>query len=832
MDIRNTLLTDAQLREEIARCEYCEEKPCKEGCPADCSPADFILAASVGEPSDFGRAAAEILLANPLGGVCGLLCPDRHCQAKCSRGKLDRPVEIPSIQATVVAKAKALGVLPALAPVPMPWNEARVAVVGAGPAGLGAAAALARKGYGVEVFERGDRPGGACLEVPEHRLPRDVLESDIEYLMSFGMIDIHFHSSVNDPVALLEKGYAGVVVTSGLTEPIRLGIRGEDSAIAGLPYLMNPAGQPLAGKRVAVIGGGATAVDVAVTARKNGAAHVEMFCLETLHEMPLTARERDEILGARVAVSGRVRLAAIRVEQGVVTGILLRKVDLPAGKAFHPAAVEDVLGTDTVRPDIDAVIIAIGARKGLARIEHDRVVCAGDFDLGPTTVVTAVAAGKNAAEILDATLRGSARPAFPDAKKSRIFLPGWNRTPVPLDVDFFGRRIPSPFLLSAAPPSDGYDQMRKAYEAGWAGGVMKTSFDGVPIHIPGEYMHAFDGRTYGNCDNVSGHPLERVCAEIGMLCREYPDRLTAASTGGPVTGNDEHDRAGWQSNTRRLQAAGAMAIEYSLSCPQGGDGTEGDIVSQNAALTAKIIGWVMEVSDPEIPKLFKLTAAVTSIAVILRAVRKVLDRFPGKKAGVTLANTFPTLMFRKRGKPEWEEGIVVGMSGQGVAPISFLTLASVSNLGVTVSGNGGPMDYKSAAHFLALGCRSVQFCTIVMKQGYGVVRDLHSGLSHLMQARGLPSVEALIGRALPQPVTGFMDLTPVKRVSQSNPDLCTSCGNCTRCPYLAVSLDAERRPHTDASRCIGCSICVQKCFAGALSMRDRTPEETAALTET
>ena len=135
---------------------------------------------------------------------------------------------------------------------------------------------------------------------------------------------------------------------------------------------------------------------------------------------------------------------------------------------------------------------------------------------------------------------------------------------------------------------------------------------------------------------------------------------------------------------------------------------------------------------------------------------------------------------------------MVGMSGQGVAPISFLTLASVSNLGVTVSGNGGPMDYKSAAHFLALGCRSVQFCTIVMKQGYGVVRDLHSGLSHLMQARGLPSVEALIGRALPQPVTGFMDLTTVKRVSQSNPDLCRRPLSSSTCPSLrGPSLSAE-----------------------------------------
>ena len=111
-------------------------------------------------------------------------------------------------------------------------------------------------------------------------------------------------------------------------------------------------------------------------------------------------------------------------------------------------------------------------------------------------------------------------------------------------------------------------------------------------------------------------------------------------------GHDEKDKAGWQSNTRKLEAAGAMGIEYSLSCPQGGDGTEGDIVSQNAALTAKIIDWIMEVGSPDIPKLFKLTAAVTSIVPILRAIRKVFEKYPNKKAGITLANSFPTLAFR------------------------------------------------------------------------------------------------------------------------------------------------------------------------------------------
>jgi dihydroorotate dehydrogenase/Pyruvate/2-oxoacid:ferredoxin oxidoreductase delta subunit len=304
-----------------------------------------------------------------------------------------------------------------------------------------------------------------------------------------------------------------------------------------------------------------------------------------------------------------------------------------------------------------------------------------------------------------------------------------------------------------------------------------------------------------------------------------------ASTGGPVTGNDEHDAAGWQSNTRKLEAAGAMGIEYSLSCPQGGDGTEGSIVSQNAALTAKIVGWIMQVGNPEIPKLFKLSAAVTSIVPILRAIRQVLDEYPGKKAGITLANSFPTLAFRPNKNRRWDEGVIVGMSGEGVTPISYLTLAQAVPEGIEISGNGGPMNYKAAMDFLALGVKTVQFCTIVMKQGYGIIRELESGTSFMMQARGIGSMKELIGITQPHPITDFMDLTPIKKVSQVQPELCVSCGNCTRCPYMAITLDEKGIPITDPARCIGCSICAKKCFTGAIFMRARTDSELAVLQE-
>lgn len=821
-------LSGAQLKAEVDRCIYCAEKPCKEACPSDCSPADFIMAVKVGEKSDYRRAAALIMGNNPLGGVCGVVCPDRHCMKACARRLFDYPINIPAVQATIIKKADELGVMPEFARAKP--NERKTAVVGAGPAGFGAAAVLAQKGYKVDLYDAGSSAGGMCNLIPDSRLDKKALKTDLDFIAGLGAVSVKCSRKIPDP-AKLGESYDAVLVTTGLDEPLRLKLPGEEAAVMWPDFLKKPEKYRLKGRRVAVIGGGAVAADCAETAQAGGAAHIELFALEKLGEMPLTAKELKGLLDRGINVSGRARVTQITARGGKIKGLKTLKVALPKGKKFNPRAVIDVPGTGQFRRDFDFVIIAVGSRPTFKARGAKGVFYAGDLANGPTTVVEAVAAGKNAALTIDTFVTGSKNQPFDRNVKSRVILAGRNLNPVPLEADFFGRKILSPFLLSAAPPSDGYEQMKKAYEAGWPGGVMKTAFDNLSIHIPGEYMFAFTQSTYANCDNVSGHTLDRVCKEIYKLRREFPDRLTMASTGGPVTGSDESDRKGWQSNTKKLENGGAMGIEYSLSCPQGGDGTKGDIVSQDAGLTAKIIGWVMEAGDPQIPKLFKLTAAVTSIYPIISAIKEVFARYPGKKAGVTLANTFPTLAFRKGAKKAWEEGLVVGMSGEGVTAISNLTLANVSKLGVAVSGNGGPMDYKAAAHFLALGARTVQFCTIVMKNGYGVIDDLHSGLSHLMEERGIKSVAGLIGMALPDPVTGFMELTATKKISAVNAELCRHCGNCARCPYLAVSLDKDLVPVTDASKCIGCSICVQKCFSGALYMRDRTKKELMALCE-
>jgi len=820
-------LTAAQLRAELDRCVYCEEKPCQQACPAHCSPADFIMAARGGAKSDLRRSAAMIMGSNPLGWVCGVVCPDTFCMKACSRRTFDQPIQIPAVQAAIIKQASQ-GRMARFGRAKA--NGKSVGIIGAGPAGLGAASVLAQHGYQVIIYEQQKRAGGALNLIPEFRLKKQVVRADIRFLKSLGDVVIKHGKTMVNPELLLAR-HDAVIVSAGLTEPIKLNIAGEEFVTSWQEFLDHPGEFKLAGKKIAVLGGGAVAADCATTAKRFGAASVELIYRRRQPDMPLTQYERDLLLEHGVDITSCTKVIAVVHEGKRVIGLRLAHLTLPHDKEPRPENFVTSKRETTVFREFDVVVSAIGSRSKLPVTKAKGIFYAGDMVLGAATVVESVASGKNAAAEAEAFICGEALPRFKNRAKSNVVLAGVPVRPVSLETDFFGRSILSPFLLSAAPHTDGYAQMRKAYAHGWSGGVMKTAFDNVPIHIPAGYMFALTRSTYGNCDNVSGHPLDRVCREVAKLVKEFPDRLTLASTGGPVTGRDAEDKAAWQSNTRKLQNAGAMGVEYSLSCPQGGDGAQGDVVSQNAELTAKIIDWVMEASHSENPKLFKLTAAVTAIQPIIKAIQEVFAKYPDKKAGVTLANSFPALAFRPAAGRRWEEGVIIGMSGEGVLPISNLTLAKVSSTGITVSGNGGAMTYKDAANFLALGAQTVQFCTAVMKYGLGYVEELHSGLSYLMEERGFHSVSDLIGSALPQPITDFGALPATKQLPRVIAVLCQHCGNCERCPYQAIALNSRGVPTFDAGLCVGCTLCAQKCFAGAISMRDRTPQEIAALQE-
>ncbi len=813
-------LTEAQFQSEVDRCLYCEEMPCMNACPVSCSPAEFIKAVKNGQDSDIKRATSIILSKNILGGICGSVCPDYHCMAACSRETFDNPIRIPDVQAKIVQKSKELGFKAVFEQ--KESVKKKVGIIGGGPAGIGCANILAQYGVNVDIFEREDKLGGMCQFIPEYRLARDVLESDLENAVNHKNIRVYNKTNIMD-LDKFSKMYDAVVISSGQDQAVKLNIHGKELAHDWKSFLSLDKLE--SDSSYAIIGGGAVAMDCGMKAIHSDAKTVDFFTLENLSEMKLDSKEQKELLSNNF---GNYFRTIVKEIESDVDGLKLhcQRIRLK-GRDFDLSKIEKIANTEFHSDFYDYVIFAVGSRVSIENdVTNKKIFTCGDMKNSATTVVEAVASGRNCAvEVLNSFNIELDSKVGDKPVKSLIGLQDNYIKQVSLKADFFGRELRSPFILSAAPPSDGYEQVKKAYEAGWAGAVMKTAFDDLDIHIPHDYMFEFNQDTYANCDNVSEVPLRKVIDNAQKIIKEYPDRLTIVSTGGPVTGHDEEDKLVWQANTKLIDSAKVHGVEYSLSCPQGGDGTEGDIVSQNAELTARVIDWVMEVSDSQIPKLFKLTGAVTSIVPILEAIKEVLNKYPSKKAGITLANSFPSVAFKKDTKQEWEDGFMVGMSGDSVKYISNLTLSKASTVGLTISGNGGTMNYKDAADFLALGCKTVQFCTAVMKDGVKVIQDLEQGLAYLMIERGLKTINDLIGIALPNPILDFMDISPVKRISDVDPELCEHCGNCTRCPYLAITLNEDKIPVTDASKCIGCSICVQKCFSGALFMRERSKEE-------
>lgn len=796
-------LSDRVFQAEMSRCESCRSGPCHEACPAGCSPTDFIRAASGGTSSDIRRAAALLRRQNPMAGVCGAVCAEKHCVAACSRQMTGTPLPIPAIQKAIIERSTPEGALVFFEGAAA--NGKSVAVVGAGPAGLSAAAYLAQSGCTVEVFEKAPHCGGMCRLIPESRLPAALLEADIAFVQGLGV-----HLTTNTPVAdvnALLAQYDGVIDATGRWESNRLPVSGAALAMDALSYLR----APVSAERVVTIGCGGIAVDCVRTALERGAAQVEILALESLGELSLGAEELAVLFRQGVLLHPRHGAVSIeKTERGLV--VTAQRLELPRGCTFSPEQMQRIDGSAYALEPADLVIMAVGTH-GAAYPQSERIVAAGECAIGAATVVQSVASGKAAAIALLARLGlGSELP-----EPGKAPLPGFRERPVSLACTVLGYPSRSPFILSASPMTDGYAQVRAAYEAGWSGAILKTAFDGIPVKTPAAYMHCADAFSYANCDSVSARTLTQLCEDVARLRAEYPDRLTMASTGTEMTGDDAEDRRRWQSITEKLEAADAMAIEYSLSCP-GTDGADALALNQDIDKSCRVIRWILQAGRPEIPKLFKLSASVPALGRFVERIRQVCGDFPTAVVAITVGDTLPNLIFQKRGDGVWEDGVIMGMGGRRIFCINAFSIANCVGRGLPIAASGGVMSYRDAANALALGAEFVQFCSLPMRYGYGIINELESGLSALLLERGFSSVSKLhrASRVFP-----FEKLSETKQIPAVDRSRCARCGNCTSCHAQAVCLDADGYPTFDPERCLGCTFCTQICFTGALHMKDR-----------
>jgi len=400
--------------------------PCRAACPAGVNAQGYIQLIKKGE---FQKAWQLIYESIPFPAVCGRVCV-HPCQTACYRGKVDDPVDIMFLK-RVAADAAYADPAALTLPETAPDRPQKVAVVGAGPAGLAAAYRLRLAGYGVTVFEALPVAGGMLrVGIPEYRLPKKWVDLEIGLLEKLG-VEIRLGQKLGRDIQLetLSRDYQAVFLALGAHKGISLGVPGEDlpGVMQGVDFLRRLALREDApvGKRVAVIGGGNTAMDCARTAVRMGAAKVYVVYRRTEAEItaaPEEIREAKDEGVEFIMLASPVEFVAEGGKLGVLRYIKNRLGEPDASGRRSPVPIpgsEEDLAVDTVlvavgqQPDTTGIgQVPLGRGRTIVcdsltlATEIPGVFAGGDAATGPKTVIEAIAAGNRAAESIDRYLNG------------------------------------------------------------------------------------------------------------------------------------------------------------------------------------------------------------------------------------------------------------------------------------------------------------------------------------------------------------------------------------------------------------------------------------------
>jgi len=406
-----------------AVCNAIISSPCQHTCPIDTKAPVYIAQIAHG---DFDAAWETISMDNPLAGICGRVC-NHPCERKCRAGDGGDAITIRGLKRFVTDYAREKGLkLPDSAG--KPKREEKVAIIGAGPGGLTCGYQLALEGFGVTIFDALPKPGGMLLAgIPSYRLPREIIEEEIEAICAAG-VEIKCNQRLGQDFTvedLKSQGYKAVFIATGAHRSMPLRIEGEDAqgVMKSMTFLtaVNVHEKQEIGKRVAVIGGGNSAVDAArVALRLPGCENVTIIYRRTRAEMPAFKEEVDAALEEGIDIRFLANPVKVHVEQGQIKAvdcIQCELGDFDASGRRRPVPIE---GSEfTV--EIDTLITAIGERPDTSYVAEDSglkltrwdsievdeetmttdvegVFAGGDVVTGPNTVVDAIAAGHRAAE--------------------------------------------------------------------------------------------------------------------------------------------------------------------------------------------------------------------------------------------------------------------------------------------------------------------------------------------------------------------------------------------------------------------------------------------------
>lgn len=417
---------------------------CQNACPAGIDVPSYVALIAHGR---FQEAVKLIREDNPFPWICGLVCP-APCEKECKRGTMDKPISTRTLKAfaskytmenfggyTTAIKTK---------------RDEKIAIIGSGPAGLSAAYYLVIEGYKITVFESLPKAGGMLrVGIPPHRLPKDILDKEIENISKLG-IDIKTNTPLGPDLTiqnLFDQGFKAIYLSIGAHMPIPLGIKGEEASgvMQGVTYLkkLNLDEPAPEGEKVVVIGGGNVAIDVARSAVRKEANEVTILYRRTRREMPAYESEIEEALEEGVNITYLASPVEILVKDNKVTGLRCIKMELgepDASGRRRPIPIEGSefdIESDIVFPAIGQVPdltpfkeiegLEFNERQGTIKVNpetfatsREGVFAGGDAVLGPATVIEAISNGKKAALFIDAFINGAEKPRKPPVPIRRM----------------------------------------------------------------------------------------------------------------------------------------------------------------------------------------------------------------------------------------------------------------------------------------------------------------------------------------------------------------------------------------------------------------------------
>ncbi len=415
-------IMDREAREKVCVDREAYIVPCSHACPAHIDIPRYVHYAAQGR---YSEALAVVREKVPFPGSLGRVCI-HPCEAACRRGQLNDPIAIKYLKRIAFDRGDERWKLNSK--VARPTGK-RVAIVGAGPAGLTAGYYLAKSGHSVTVFEALPEPGGMMrVGIPEYRLPRHVLNSEIRDIQEAG-VDIRTNTRIESIDSLTEQGYDAILLAVGAHQGTRMGVEGEElsGVMDGASFLreVNLGKEVALGNRVAVIGGGNSAIDSARVTHRLGAKEVTIIYRRTRAEMPASAEEVEEALHEGISIVFLAAPSRITEQNGVLELECIR-MRLGEPDASGRRRPEPIIGSKFTQ-ECDSVIAAIGqvpeipsqfgvriGRGNTLQIDNETlqtsregVFAAGDAVTGPASVIEAIAAGRQAASSIDRYLGGS-----------------------------------------------------------------------------------------------------------------------------------------------------------------------------------------------------------------------------------------------------------------------------------------------------------------------------------------------------------------------------------------------------------------------------------------